>query len=210
MQSIRVRTIGTDLLFYHLKYQQIEEVQTMLQRGEVNINDQDINGKTALHIACEINATNIVKLLIDNGSNPNIATHLDVGYYIPIHKACEKGNREVVEMLIKAGSDLNARNKVGQTPLHIAIKQRHSDLAKYLISNGCDIEIRDTAGCNASYYAKINGLKEIIDILPPPVSMKPEEAMDYHVFVRAVLGFDPNKASKGKKGGKKGKKGKKK
>jgi hypothetical protein len=38
--------------------------------------------------------------------------------------------------------------------------------------------------------------------------MKPEEAMEYHMFVRAVLGFDPN--SVGKKKGKKGKKGKKK
>ena len=210
MQSIRVRTIGTDLLFYHLKYQQIEEVQLMLQRGEVNVNDQDINGKSALHIAVEMNLPTLVRILLNHGANPNTPTHLDVGYYLPIHKACEKGNREIVELLSKADSDLDARNKVGQTPLIIAIRQRNADLARYLILSGCNLEIRDTAGCNAGFYAKSNGLREIAEMLPPPLSMKPEEAMDYHVFVRAVLGFDPNKAGKGKKGGKKaGKKGKK-
>lgn len=208
MQSIKVRTIGTDLLFYHLKYQQVEEATLMLQRREVNVNDQDINGKTALHVACEFNIPIIVKLLVNYGANPTIPTHLDIGFYTPLHKACEKGSREIVEMLIRAGADLDARNKVGQTPLHIAVRQRNADLAKYLISSGCDTEIRDTAGCNASYYAKANGLKEIVEMLPAPLSMKPEEAMEYHMFVRAVLGFDPN--SVGKKKGKKGKKGKKK
>jgi ankyrin repeat protein len=209
MQSIRVRTIGTDLLFYHLKYQQIEEVQSMLQRQEVDVNGQDINGKTGLHIASEINAASLVSLLLYYGANPNIFTNLDVGYYLPIHKACEKGNKEVVEILVKAGSDLNARNKVGQTPLHVAIRYKNVDVAKFLINSGSNPDIRDTAGCNPSFYAKNLGLKEILDLLPAPLSMKPEEAMEYHMFVRAVLGFDPNKVGKSKKG-KKGKKGKKK
>jgi ankyrin repeat protein len=209
MQSIRVRTIGTDLLFYHLKYQQIEEATIMLQRREVNVNDQDVNGKTALHIACEIASVPLVKLLLNYGANPNVPTHLDIGYYLPIHKACEKGNREIVEILIRAGTDLNARNKVGQTPLHICVRQKNTELARVVIMAGCDLDVRDTAGCNASYYAKANGLKEVADMLPPPVSMKAEEALDYHMFVRAVLGFDPTAGKKGKKGGK-GKKGKKK
>lgn len=208
MQSLRARTIGTDLMFYYLKYQQVEEVSQMLQRREVNVNDQDVNGKTALHVACEVNAANLVKLLLSHGADPNIPTHLDIGYYVALHKACEKGNREIVELLLKAGSDMNARNKVGQTALHISIRQRNIELSKFLISVGIDVDIRDTAGCNASYYAKANGLKEISDMLPAAVTMKPEEAMDYHVFVRAVLGFDPNSVGKKKKG-KKGKKGKK-
>ena len=172
------------------------------------MNDQDINGKTALHIAAELNIVSVVRLLLNNGANPNIPTHLDIGYYLPIHKACEKNNKEIVELLVNAKTDLNARNKVGQTPLHIAIRQKNIEISKLLIASGCDLEIRDTAGCNASYYAKLNGLKEISELLPAPLTMKPEEVMDYHIFVRAVLGFDPNKA--GKKKGKKGKKGKKK
>ena len=209
MQSLKARTIGTDLLFYYLKYQQIEEASTMLQRREVGVNDQDVNGKTALHVACEMNTSNTVRLILSHGGDPNIPTHLDVGYYTALHKACEKGNREIVELLIRAGADVNARNKVGQTGLHILVRQKNVELAKYLLSTGADPEIRDTAGCNASFYAKTAGLKDLVEVLPPPVTMKPEEAMDYHVFVRAVLGFDPSNAGKKKKG-KKGKKGKKK
>ena len=209
MQSLKARTIGTDLLFYYLKYQQVEEASTMLQRREVGVNDQDVNGKTALLVACEMNTANTVRLILSHGGDPNIPTHLDVGYSTALHKASEKGNREIIELLLRAGADVNARNKVGQTALHIVVRQKNVDLAKYLITTGADPEIRDTAGCNASFYAKTAGLKELAEVLPAPVTMKPEEAMDYHVFVRAVLGFDPSNVGKKKKG-KKGKKGKKK
>ncbi|CAG9312185.1 unnamed protein product [Blepharisma stoltei] len=215
MQSLRTKTIGTDLLFYHLKYQHTEEILRMLQNREVTPNDQDINGMTSLHVVTELENANLVRILLNYGANPNTPTHLDVGYYLPIHKACEKGNREIVEMLIRAGSDLNFRNKLGHTALHVAVRQRNVEITRMLISQGADPNIRDVMGCNPSYYAKINDVKELIAELPPPITMKPEEVMEHRIFVRAVLGFDPDKKSdkKGKKGkGKKGKgkKGKKK
>lgn len=211
MQSIKARTIGTDLLFYHLKYQHTEEILRMLQNHEVTPNDQDINGMTALHVVTELELPNLVRILLNYGANPNIPTHLDVGYCIPIHKACEKGNREIVDMLIRAGSDLNFRNKLGQTPLHVAIRAKKLDISKVLISNQPDLNIRDVMGCNASYYAKVNDLKELLVDLPPPLTMKPEEVMEHRVFVRAVLGINAEaKDGKKSKKGKKGKKGKKK
>ena len=50
MESIRAKKLGTDLFFFHIKYNHSDEVLNMLRRGEVDVNDRDINGFTALHV----------------------------------------------------------------------------------------------------------------------------------------------------------------
>jgi len=50
MESIRAKKLGTDLFFFHIKYNHSDEVINMLRRGEVDVNDRDINGFTALHV----------------------------------------------------------------------------------------------------------------------------------------------------------------
>ena len=50
MESVRAKKLGTDLFFFHIKYQHSDEVINMLRRKEVDVNDRDINGFTAVHV----------------------------------------------------------------------------------------------------------------------------------------------------------------
>jgi hypothetical protein len=51
MLPVQAKSIGTDLFFYNLKYGKTEEALALLETQEVGINDTDINGVTALHLA---------------------------------------------------------------------------------------------------------------------------------------------------------------
>lgn len=151
----------------------------------------------------------MVQLLLQLGADPNIQDYVEVGFNTPLHRACEKGNLEIVQMLMRAGANLNIRNKLGQTPLHIACRHNFPKIAEALLREDADMTIRDTMGCNASYYAKMNNMYTILESMPPPQTMTPEEIFDHRKFVHTVLNIKSKSGKKGKKG-KKGKMGKKK
>lgn len=62
-----------------------------------------IKHKSALHIAVENGHTEIVRLLLDKGSDPNLLC----GVY-PLQLASSRGNVAVVKMLLEAGADVNS------------------------------------------------------------------------------------------------------
>ena len=57
---------------------------------------------------------------------------------------------------------------------------------------------RDTAGYNAGFDTKSYGPKELSEILPPSLSMKPEESMDCH-FLWGCTEISPEESAKEKK-----------
>ncbi len=59
--------------------------------------------RTALHEAVGARSAAAVKLLLENGADPNIRCEGDNA--MPLHFACEKQNFEIVRLLIEAGSD---------------------------------------------------------------------------------------------------------
>ena len=67
---------------------------------------------------------------------------------------------------------------------------------------GCDENIRDKYGFSASYWAKQNGHKEIMDLLPNPLKISKEEYMDNLKSYWAAHGVKPGGGGKKKKKGK--------
>ena len=113
------------------------------------INSNDINNQTGLHIACLANNVKMAELLIKQGASLNATTtsgdlpiHLAVKggslscleLFSPIclqscrgvlgnsllHYAAESGQYEMMEHLINQGFDANAKNELDETPLHLA------------------------------------------------------------------------------------------
>ena len=68
------------------------------------------------------------------------------------------------------------------------------------------MEIRDIMSCNPAYYAKREGLQELVEVMPAAVSLEAVHVYDHEKFVRMVM---PSKKKKKKGGKKKGKKKKK-
>ncbi|MCB0326953.1 MAG: ankyrin repeat domain-containing protein [Bdellovibrionales bacterium] len=98
----------------------------------------DTNG--ILHLAIALKDTTLIKLLIEQGANPNQREKYN---FHLIHTAAAFGNRSILDYvyssLFKANSNLlEILNGRGFTPLLVAAKFRNTDTIKYLLQRGAD------------------------------------------------------------------------
>ena len=130
------------------------------------------------------NDVDIVKLLLENGADPNYHEHR-----LPVFIAAAmqpkvydkekrngtvfaggydedtaKGITQIVEILL-ADKSLNIKTPSGETLLIIAVKSENIYLVNYLYTAGCDVNIVDNNGKTAYDYAIQSNNKDIISIL---------------------------------------------
>merc|ERR1712137_1071697 len=74
----------------------IEIMKLLMSRDDLNINTQDINGKTPFHAVC--GDIEIVKLLMSR-DDLNINTQ-DIGGQTAFHLACKRGDIEIMKLLM--------------------------------------------------------------------------------------------------------------
>ena len=112
--------------------------------------------------AAENGDIEIVKLLIDNGSNIN-----DLYYgYTPLHKAAENGDIEIVKLLLENGADINAvDDDYSRTPLHYAAYEGQKEVCQLLLEKGAHINAVDYDGKTPLHDAVVYGHKEICQLL---------------------------------------------
>ena len=65
---------------------------------------------------------------------------------ISIHKAASGGNIEAVKQHLTAGTDVNAKNKIGSTPLNYAALKGHGEIVELLIAEGADVNAKTSKG----------------------------------------------------------------
>ncbi|CAG2200904.1 unnamed protein product [Mytilus edulis] len=118
------------------------------------LNSIDIEGKTALFIACEEGYTKIVKLLIDNNAD---IYKVDNHGNTPLHAACCAGNYDIVSMLISKGSDINMFDVDLETPLHKACRKGSLGVIQKLLDFGADINKANGNVHTPAHIAKSEG-----------------------------------------------------
>lgn len=111
----------------------IELVSKML-KNNVNPDERDSSGGTALHAAMFQKNTEIITLLINRGFDVN-AKGVSNGY-TPLHDAVWANNLEAVKVLLKHGARTNIRGKDGLTPYEKALKENKQEIVEYLKSKG--------------------------------------------------------------------------
>src|SRR5439155_13899405 len=127
-----------------------------------------------LNWASQNGHTKMVKLLLENGGDPNLKNedgdtplHLSRSKEIselllakkadvkarnksgrtPLHHAASRqGAKELVELLLSKGADVNAADDLGQTPLARAVFVRDKEDTELLIAHGADVNTRDNQG----------------------------------------------------------------
>lgn len=69
--------------------------------------------------------------------------------------AVTNGYKDIVEQLIAKGVDVNAKNKMGGTPLHEAASQSNKDGVALLIANGADVNAKGQFGRTPLHEATV-------------------------------------------------------
>jgi ankyrin repeat protein len=111
-----------------------EDVAEVLLAKGADINARAGMGWTALHLAVANNRKAMLDVLLAHGAKVNISE--GVFGDTPLHVAAEGGYANMVELLLAKDADINAVNRLHQTPLSIAVFRGHKDVADRLRQHG--------------------------------------------------------------------------
>jgi ankyrin repeat protein len=73
--------------------------------------------------------------------------------------------QEIIDMLVEFGADVNAQNNHGGNALARAAHFGHESTVRQLLKLGANPDMKDMAGQDACDWAKMNGHREIADII---------------------------------------------
>lgn len=112
------------------KYNYVEIVRILVGAG-VDINFQDEQGETALHVAARFGHTECAKLLLEGNELQRASTELAETTYgwTPLFVASVDGHLAIVNLLIDAGADLELSDSSGWTAKEHASLRGHMDIA---------------------------------------------------------------------------------
>jgi len=111
-----------------------------LIRQDIDVNQSQGDGTTALHWAVHRNQLGAAKLLINAGAN--VATPNEFGV-CPLSLACTNGNSRMIETLLDAGADPDAALLTGETPLMTAARSGGLGAVSILLKYGAKVNVAE-------------------------------------------------------------------
>ncbi len=96
----------------------IEGVKFFSKGGKALINQKNLGGATALHLACRNKDFEIAKILIDSGADVNA---LDNEKWSPLMRAALEGDDVTINLLLDNGADATYLNSIGESALYQAV-----------------------------------------------------------------------------------------
>jgi len=163
----------------HWSLQDEAKVRLLLSRGAA-INAKQVEGRTPLYIAASMGqGASLVKLLLENGANPALAT---ANGMTPLMAASVRGDIEAMKLLVDKNADVNTRNGAGETALMFAATNGSPAAVKFLIDHAADAKAKSKRGETALGNAGTSGVEETVRML-----------LDQHADVnsRNVRGYSP-------------------
>jgi ankyrin repeat protein len=147
------------LLATELGYLKIVE---LLLQYNVNVDNCNANGLTALHFASFFNDSLLIEKLV---ARSNATEPLTRKGETPLIYAAFNGSEYALKILLDAGASPGIPDQEGFTPLIIASQNGHYNFVYTLLSAGAEINARDHHGFSALSYAILNNYNEIADLL---------------------------------------------
>jgi ankyrin repeat protein len=138
----------------------ILEVQNDLEDPSL-ANARSNDGFTPLSLAAFFNQTEIAKLLLTYGADPNLQA-TNPAKVNALHSAVARQNIELCKLFISHGANVNAGQTQNITPLHSAAHLGNLELVKLLVDNGADIGSKTDDGKTALDFAVADGHNEVI------------------------------------------------
>jgi serine/threonine-protein phosphatase 6 regulatory ankyrin repeat subunit B len=127
------------------------------KRTAITITEIELEGATPLALAAEVNNLEAVKVLVEGGADPRIATEqgttpliLASGAGTDVQRARSLDERamavQTARYLLDHGVDVNAAGQFGWTALHSASYQGLNDVVELLVSKGAKVDAMDGLG----------------------------------------------------------------
>lgn len=122
-------------------------VKLLVDAG-VNLDYQDDQGETALHVAARFGHTECASILLEGSETQkaNIEAPENSFGWTPLHVACVDGRLGIVELLIAAGADVDKADTSGWTAKEHASLRGHMKIAKALAEVANTSTSSDTDG----------------------------------------------------------------
>ncbi|XP_076279318.1 uncharacterized protein LOC143208632 isoform X2 [Lasioglossum baleicum] len=140
----------------------LQVVKMLLQYKKVDMNTKGNDDWTILHIASQASNLEMVKCLVDEGSNINAK---NASGSKPIHIAAREGYKDTVKFFLSKGLSVNELGTANQTLLFYAAMKGQLEVVKYLIAQGADVNAKDSNGSTPLHIAANFGYKDVIEVL---------------------------------------------
>lgn len=169
------------------------DVAELLTAMGADINAQNDEGETALHLALRSRRIKMVRWLLQRGARTDIRAKgtlpmiealkagpamtqlmleageklevLDTHDNWPVHLAVQSGKMTFLEMILQQGVQVNNKNDLGMTALHLATKAGREDMVRELLRKGADVSLTTNEGLTAMEVAVQTFNLKLIPIL---------------------------------------------
>lgn len=129
----------------------IDAINDVINNPTFDINLQDENGDSALHLAILYRNFQVIKLFVSKKANINIR---DIDGKTPLMSHLERNaDMLIVNFLLENGASLISRDKNGITPLMYAVISKNLEAVKKLVYMGANIDDNDYFKRNVKSYA---------------------------------------------------------
>ncbi|XP_056641807.1 kinase D-interacting substrate of 220 kDa B isoform X1 [Diorhabda sublineata] len=170
-------------------------LQSFLESRQVQVDDKDENGTTALMVAAGKGRLSIVRELLAHGADPNIEDndswtallcaakeghtdivlqlldhnaaidHRDIGGWSALMWATYKGRLDTALVLVERGADVNAHGNFHISSLLWAAGRGYTEIVECLLQHNAKVNVGDKYGTTALVWASRKGYTEIVDLL---------------------------------------------
>lgn len=164
-----------------VKNRDAQAVRALLKQN-VDVNELQAGGVTALHWAAHRDDLEIADLLLQAGAQVNVADDHGV---TPLVLAATNGSSALVTRLLAAGANPNTAISTGETVLMTAARTGKLEAVRALLARGANVNAKESAnGQTALMWAAAEGHLEVVRALA-------ELGADVHARSTTDYGFAP-------------------
>ncbi|KAJ5338084.1 ATPase inhibitor IATP mitochondria [Penicillium brevicompactum] len=152
---------------FEASYQGHANIVALLVANGANVNATNGRGgmEQAITIAVSRNRECVLRVLLESGIDPNLATSKSGEHLLHIAAYRRVQSRlAVTKVLVEAGADLEALSPSSQTALQIACLH-DPEVVRYLIESGANTDVRRPGGITVLHLAAIQGKINIVEVL---------------------------------------------
>jgi ankyrin repeat protein len=143
---------------------------------ELDINSRNVIGETALMQASYYGHYEVVKLLIELGTDVNAIDSFGRTALMVVVSGNKLSNRciKIVKLLLEAGAKVNIKDNWGNTALLYASSDGYAAVVKLLLEAGADVNIKDVEGYTALEWARRMKRRATVKLLRQHIDKRKE------------------------------------